>query len=176
MNKEARTETADFAENGQNREGNSSGFTLLEVVIALIILMVAVLGVFAACAYATKWNSGNSQRSQSLSVFQREVELLRSAKFTPAVVDNTINTPDNGKRDITGGVKADRVVTAADGQTYLVHTEVDDDPFTAGIQVNVVPTAPTLKEISLTVTPQGADGKWITASKATIIMRRVRAN
>lgn len=175
MKNEDWTKTAGFAEN-RERSNSSDGFTLLEVVIAMVILMVAVLGVFAAFTYSTRYNTGNSQRSQALSVFQKEVELLRSAKFTPGIVDSTINTPDNGQRDITGGIKADRVVTSADGRTYLVHTEIDDDPFTAGVQVNPVPTAPTLKEITLTVTPQGADGNWVTASKATIIFRRVRAN
>src|SRR5215203_3940573 len=62
------------------REG---GFSVIEVVIALVILMVTVMGVFAAFTYATVYNSGNNKRSQALSVMQREVELLRSLKFNP---------------------------------------------------------------------------------------------
>src|SRR5688572_17421353 len=58
-----------------------SGFTLIEAVIALVILMIVVTGVFAAFTYAATLNTGNSRRSQALSVLQKEVELLRSAKF-----------------------------------------------------------------------------------------------
>src|SRR5215213_3879146 len=87
---------------------SQSGFTFIEMIFALVILFIAVMGVFAAVTYATKYNHGNSQRSQALAVMQREVELLRSAKFTPTVVSNvttptpTCATADNGSRDITG--------------------------------------------------------------------------
>ena len=83
------------------------GFSLIEVIIALVILMIAVMGVFAAFTYSTIYNSGNSRRSQALSVLQKEVEELRSIKFNPppAVIDPRL----------AGGVKAPRTVTAADG-------------------------------------------------------------
>lgn len=155
-----------------------SGFSLVEMVIALLILLIAVMGVFAAFAYATKFNRGNSQRSQAVSVFQREVELLRSAKFTPAVVSSvttatpTCASPDDGQRDITGGVKAAQQRCGIDGTVYLVNTTVDDDPYAAGlVDVNAG-----LKEITLEVTPQGADGTWVTANRVRMVVRRVRAN
>jgi len=66
---------------------NEAGFTLVETVIALVILLIAVLGVFGAFTYAIRFNTGNSARSQALSVLQREVESLRSAKFTPTITD-----------------------------------------------------------------------------------------
>ena len=159
----------------KNRE---SGFTLIEMVIALLILLVVVLGVFAAFTYATKWNRGNSQRSQAVSVFQREIELLRSAKFTPAVVSSvttatpTCASPDDGQRDITGGVKAMQIRCGIDGTVYMINTTVDDDPDTAGL----VNPAATLKEITLESTPAGADGNWVTANRVRIVLRRVRAN
>ncbi len=46
-----------------------SGFTLIEMVIALVILFIVVMGVFSTFVYATKFNRGNSQRSQAVSVF-----------------------------------------------------------------------------------------------------------
>lgn len=155
-----------------------SGFSLIEMVIALLILMIAVMGVFAAFAYSTKFNRGNSQRSQAVSVFQRELELIRSAKFTPAVVSNvttstpTCASPDDGRRDITGGVKTAERRCGIDGTVYLVNTTVDDNPYAAGlVDVNAG-----LKEITLEVTPQGVDGSWVTANRVRMVVRRVRAN
>lgn len=160
---------------GRKRE---AGFSLIEMVIALVILLIAVMGVFAAFAYATKFNRGNSQRSQAVSVFQREIELLRSAKFTPAIVSNfttptpLCTSPDDGRRDITGGAKSPQVRCGVDGTVYLVETTVDDNPYAGGL---IDPTAH-LKQITLEVTPQGADGQWVTANRVRIVLRRTRAN
>lgn len=156
-----------------------SGFTLIEMVIALVILFIVVMGVFAAFAYATKFNRGNSQRSQAVSLFQREIELLRSAKFTPHTVSQvqtstpTCASPDNGQRDIRGGVRAPEVRCGIDGTVYLVTTTVDDDPTKAGlVDVNA-----SIKEITLEAIPQGVEpGSWVTANRVRIVMRRVRAN
>jgi type II secretory pathway pseudopilin PulG len=141
------------------------GFSLIEVIIALLILMIAVMGVFAAFAYATVYNSGNSRRSQALSVLQQEMEVLRNVKFNPppAIIDASL----------AGGVKAPRTVTGTDGVPYLVEVTVDDDPSTAGTQID---TAKTLKEITVTVTPFGSNNTWVTARRTTVIFRRVRSN
>jgi len=165
-------------------ERTDAGFSLVEVIIALLILMIATLGVFGVFAYATTLNTGNSNRSQALSILQREVELLRSAKFTPnpLLVSNTTTatpacaTVDNGSRDITGGVKAAQLRCGSDGTAYLVETRIDDDPFTADAPDPQVNAATTFKEITLTVTPAGANGTWIIAYQTRAIFRRVRSN
>lgn len=159
-------------------KAGESGFSLLEAVIALLILLVAVIGIFAAITYSTTYNSGNSRRSQALSVLQREVELLRSAKFLPAPrgADSVTADPnaDDGRRDLTGGVKPDRTVVSGDGSRYVVQTVVDDDPFVAGTQVD--PTKH-LKEIRVTVVALGSTmGTWETGYQTTAVFRRVRSN
>ena len=145
------------------QERKEAGFSLVEMVIALVILMIAVMGVFGAFAYSTKFNRGNSQRSQGLSVFQREIELLRSAKFTPSLISP----------ELLGGVKALQNRTAIDNTTYSLAITVDDDPFVLGTQIDGTKT---LKEITLEVTPQGADGAWVTANRIRVVLRRVQAN
>ena len=169
---------------------SQQGFTLIEMVIAVVILFIAVMGVFAAITYATKYNRGNSQRSQALAVLQREVELLRSAKFTPAVVSNvttptpTCATADNGSRDITGGDKAEQVRCGIDGTMYKVKTVVDDDPSVSGTQTYSGPSpVPMLKEITITVTPMSPEGQtragqdsWVLGNPVRVVFRRVRAN
>lgn len=144
---------------------NESGFSLIEVVIALVILLISVLGVFAAFSFATTYNGGNNRRSQALSLFQQEIELLRSAKFTSTIYNDPA---------LTGGTKPSRTVTHQ-GYTYLVDVTVDNDPFTPLVQ-SAGDNTTTLKEITIAVTPQNVTGNWVTALQTKVVFRRVRAN
>jgi len=167
----------DKAKPFQIEEKNECGFTLVEVIIALVILMISVMGIFAVFAFATVYNTGNSMRSQALSILQREVEMIRSAKFTPTITDNyTPGATDDGRRDLRGGTKTPRTVTAVNGTTYTVETIVDNDPFTTGVQNDTDVPNPRLKEITLTVTPQSNNSGWVVANPVRVVFRRVRAN
>ena len=141
------------------------GFSLVEITIALVILMVVVMGVFAAFTYSTVYNTGNSRRSNALSVLQEEVETMRTLKFNPP--------PAVVAPELAGGVKASRTRTGPDGATYLVDVTVDDDPFTDGIQTDATKT---IKEITLAITPLGSANTWVTANRTQVIFRRVRSN
>jgi prepilin-type N-terminal cleavage/methylation domain-containing protein len=153
-----------------------AGFSLVEVAIALVIILVALLGVFVTFTYAISYNAGNNSRAQAIAVLQREVELLRSAKFTPTVRDNyTPGIPDDGRRDITGGTKAARTTTSADGNRFIVETRIDNDTLTEGIQSGDENTT-TIKEISVTVRLDSVTPGWQTSVPATVILRRVRSN
>lgn len=154
----------------------ATGFTLIEVSIAMVIILVALLGVFATFTYAISFNAGNNSRAQALAVLQQEVELLRSAKFTPTVTDSyTPGVPDNGKRDIRGGSKAARTVTSADGNRFVVTTEIDNDPSTEAIDSTNESTT-TIKQISVTVKLDSPTPGWQTSVPATVVLRRVRSN
>ena len=160
------------SETDPNRE---AGFSLVEVSIAMVIILVALLGIFSVFTYAIQYNAGNKSRAQALAVLQQEVERYRSAKFTSTFTDSYAPTnPDNGTRDITGGTKAARIVTPTNGRIFRVNVVVDNDPLTAGIQGEAVPTA--LKEIEIRVTLASPSPGWQTAVPATIVMRRVRGN
>jgi type II secretory pathway pseudopilin PulG len=142
---------------------NENGFTLIEATAATAILLVVLLGAASVFTYSTIYNTGSNIRSQALSVLQREIETIRIAKFTPSVTDETL----------TGGEKAPKYVTAADGTSFKVVNVVDDDPFTAGTQVD---STKTLKEISITITPTNKVASWQTAVGTEVIIRRVRGN
>lgn len=159
---------------------SEGGFTLIEAVIALVILLIVITGVFAAFTFAATLNTGNSRRSQALSVLQKEVELLRSAKFTAAGADSFEPVDcDDPRRDLTGTGGAPRLpledlaCPAIDGMVYQIETEIDDDPFTAGQQVD---STKHLKEIRVTVTQSARAGSWETAYVTRAIFRRVRSN
>lgn len=139
------------------------GFSLVEVIVAMVIFLIVMLGIFVAFTFAVSFNAGNSSRAQALAVLQQEVENMRAAKFTPVITDSVV----------TGGVKAARTVTSGDGLRFIVNVTVDDDPFTAGVQVN---SAATLKEISVTVSLDRPTPGWQVSVPATVVLRRVMAN
>lgn len=147
----------------QNKNAED-GFSLVEVIVAMVILLVALLGVFITFSYAVNYNAGNNSRSQALAVLQQEVERLRSAKFTPQITDP----------DLEGGVKAPRIITAVDGYRFRIQTTVDDDPSTPNtVDIN---NAKTFKQLTVTVTLENPTPGWQTSVPATVILRRVRAN
>ena len=64
-----------------NRE-EQQGFTLLETCIALVVMMVATLGVAGLFTYAISYNSGATDRALALAIAQQRMERLRKAPVT----------------------------------------------------------------------------------------------
>lgn len=151
-----------------------SGFSLIEVVIALLIMMIVLLGVFAVINYSITYNAANKSRSQALALLQQEVEALRSAKFNANNVDAAL----------TGGIKAEKSIIAANGFAFLVNIKVDNEPGVTGIQDETyqcltpqgAPVDCTLKEITVEVKLAAPSPGWQVAVPATVVMRRVRGN
>lgn len=142
---------------------DEKGFSLVEVIIAMVVLLVALLGIFTVFTFCINYNAGNNSRAQALSVLQQETELLRCAKFTPFITD----------ANLTGGEKPPKLVVSADGSRFVVNTVVDDDPFINGIQTDF---SKTLKEITVTVRLESPTPGWQTAVPTITVLRRVRAN
>ncbi|MDM7922775.1 MAG: prepilin-type N-terminal cleavage/methylation domain-containing protein [Pyrinomonadaceae bacterium] len=156
---------------GQNSPPTSSktangGFTLIEVSVAMVVVLIALLGVFMTITYAITWNAGNNSRAQALAILQEEVERLRSAKFTPYFTDDGLR----------GGIQSTRTVTSPNGGVFSVRVQVDNDPAAAGIQTEADVPDPTLKEVEILVRLENPSPGWQTAIPATIVMRRVRSN
>jgi prepilin-type N-terminal cleavage/methylation domain-containing protein len=147
-------------------DAEQGGFTLVETTCALVIILVALLGVAFSFTYAINYNAGNQARSQALAVLQQEVEQMRAAKFTPAITDSTLS----------GGIKPVKTVVTPTGTRFTVLITVDNDPFTAGIQTDTDVPAPTLKEIRVTSQLASPSPGWQTAVPSMIVLRRVRAN
>ena len=168
-------------------KSTESGFSLIEVMFALLIIMIAMLGVLTVFTYAVQYNAGNKSRSQALAVLQQEVERYRAGKFNAGTAtDNfTPGTPDDGRRDLTGGSKARRFVTTSDGNVFSVDVDVDNDPGVSGIQDETYTclspqgtalSACTIKEITITVRLAPPSPNWQTAVPAVVVMERVRGN
>jgi prepilin-type N-terminal cleavage/methylation domain-containing protein len=162
----ARTKDAEIQTGARNAQ--QSGFTLIEVAVAMVIILVALLGVVFTFTYAITYNMGNNSRSQALAVLQQEAEKIRAAKFTPTTTDAIL----------LGGSQATRDVMNATGTHFAVSVDVDNDPFTAGVQDNSsVPDATcTYKEIRLSVTLASPSPGWQLAVPSTVVIRRTRGN
>jgi len=139
-----------------------SGFSLIEVSVAMSIFLIAILGVFISFAFAVSYNAGNSSRAQALALLQQKVEQMRSAKFTPTVTDSSL----------AGGTKPADVVTAPDNNKYRIQVVVNNDPLGEG----KTETTTRFKEVSVTVSLERPTPGWQAAVPATVILRRVRGN
>lgn len=148
------------------KTSNESGFSLVEVICAMVILLIALLGVFVTFTYSINYNAGNSSRSQALALLQQEVERMRSKKFTP----------DFTHPDLYGGVKPVRSYTALNGNKFKIAVSIDNNPATPNVIDSNEALNPTIKQINITVTLDSPTPGWQTSVPATVILQRVRGN
>jgi type II secretory pathway pseudopilin PulG len=147
-----------------------SGFTLLETVMAFMIIMIASLGVVSVFMYSVNYNAGGNNRLQAISIAQQQLEQLRAAKFNAPV--GTVSKTDA----VLAAGTTTTSVTGTDGRPYTVTTVIDDDPSDSTVDTD---TSSTLKGITITVTPGRGGPTWSansTVSAVTIITQRARMN
>ncbi|MEO8434856.1 MAG: prepilin-type N-terminal cleavage/methylation domain-containing protein [Pyrinomonadaceae bacterium] len=111
-----------------------AGFTLIETTIAMVIMMVAALGVASLFTYSIRYNSGGNDRAIAVSVAQQQIEQLRSVPFNDALLNvsaATVLSPN----------------TVSNGRTYQVTKTVTGSN-------NNASGNPTLKTITIRVDPR----------------------
>src|SRR6266581_4144812 len=117
---------------------NQRGFTLLEIMIAFVLMMIVTLGAASLFVYAINYNSGAYDRTLAHAVAQRQMESLRRTPFDSLV------TPPQPEPLITSG-----------GRTFgIVTTVCDDAAASCG-------GSATLKKITIQVTPQAGAADWV---------------
>jgi type II secretory pathway pseudopilin PulG len=129
---------------------NEHGFTLIETTIAMMIMMIAGLGVLSLFTYSIGYNSGGDDRAVAISIAQQQIEQLRSVQFTDSILNvstATVLTPD----------------TISNGRTYRVTRTVTGSNNDAGGN-------PTLKTITIQVAPTSSG--W---AGLPVILRTVRS-
>lgn len=158
------------------------GFSLIETIIAMVVITVALLGGLQTINYAVLYNAGNASRSQALAILQQEVERLRAAKFTPAGVDSAAlpgdgNCRSDAQRDITGGKKTPCVIDSPNGGKFLVTTWIDDNPFLDNaVDTPDIDATSRIKEITVEVKLQSPSPGWQVATPARVVLRRTIGN
>lgn len=123
----------------ERESADCRGFTLLETVIAMVVLMVVTVGVAGALLYAMNSNVGAGNRSHANAVAQRQIEYLQNVPFANLEAAVTAN----------GGTPK---VVQAQGHSFDVTTTFQYAPSAA---------APTMKTVVIEVEPRGADS-WVT--------------
>lgn len=143
------------------RAAGQDGFTLLEAVIALLLMTIIALGSASLFSYSIYNNSGASNRATSIAIAQEALELLRSAQFNSTT---TASTLAGGTTTQTGILRG--------GRLFDLTKTIDDDPFTNGNQVNA---ASNFKTITITVTPQLTGKGWARGGGGTITLTTQRS-
>jgi len=123
----------------KDKKKNERGFSLIEVMIAFVVMMVASLAVGAVFFYSVQNNVGGSERALAMGVAQQQLEQLRSVSFNDS--------------SLVAGTTTFNNIQTGQNQFYVVRTVVDE--------TNANNTAKLLKRITITVTPQSAGGNWI---------------
>jgi type II secretory pathway pseudopilin PulG len=143
-----------------------AGFTMVEVIIAAIIMIILCVGTMTVFTHAVKINRGNNLRSQAQSVLQNEIEYYRSLKFLPFGTSAALN----GKVETNMGTR-----TSADNTVFRVFVTIDNDPATADVQTAGDSTTK-FKEITIRAVPNIAETGWLADLKTEITIQRVRGN
>lgn len=142
-------------------DSGERGFTLLETVVAFVLMMIVALGAASVFAYSVYNNTGASERSVELAIAQQTLEIKRNAKFGPSGTDAALLA---GTFTQTGVVR--------NGRTYTVKVVIDDDPSTPAVDVNA---ATTLKKITVTVTTESGGTGWASGGWGSVTLITERA-
>lgn len=144
----------------------NEGFSLVEVIIATVVMVILCVGTLTVFTHAVRINRGNNLRAQAQTVLQQEAEYYRSLKFLPI----------GSSPDLNGGTYNNvRTRTTPDGRAFYVTVVIDNDPYTAGVQTGSEATCK-FKEIKITVVPVIAETGWLADLKTNLVLQRVRAN
>jgi Tfp pilus assembly protein PilV len=150
------------ATNIDNRSG-IDGFSVIEVIIAALIVSILCIGVLTVFSQVVNMNRGNATRLQALQILDAEVDSYRSMSFAAGAIDSRL----------IAGTATPRVVSSADGTEYSVSVEVVD---LANQTAGQVPAAAsvTLKRITISVSRVSASSEW-SARPVSATVLRVRA-
>lgn len=140
------------------------GFTLIEVLIAALIMVVLCVGTLSVFSYATNINRANNIRSQGLTVLQDEAEYYRGLRFKRGYSDPLLNAGTYNR-----GTKV-----SGDGTTFSVSVTVTNMP---NVPNGAAPAdaAATLKQIKLTAQRSTDAGTWF-GNTVDLTILRVKAN
>lgn len=144
-------------------ENGDRGFTMVEAIIALLLMMIVALGAASLFSFSIYHNSGGVDRASSLAIAQQALETLRVAEFSSVSTSALLN----GGTVVQNGIVRDQ-------RTFRLTRIIDDDPSTLAVDVN---PATNLKQIRVEVRPQNIGFGWTSGAYGTVtlITQRTKA-
>jgi prepilin-type N-terminal cleavage/methylation domain-containing protein len=125
------------------------GFTLIEIMCAVAILSVSLLGLASVAAYAINNNSGGRSRELGLAIAQQRLERMRNTDFASFTAGTTTE-------DVT-----------SDGMRFILETTICASS-TCSSEASAAQ-----KVITIKVTPVGTASQWAgtdaTDSKSVVV-------
>lgn len=136
-------------------DSGQQGFTLLETVIALVLMLIVALGSASLFSFSIYNNSGGSDRALSLAIAQQAMEALRGATFNGTTTDARLDP----------GTVVQSGVIRGDNRSFTVTRTVVDN-------------STTLKSITISVRSDSIVNGWASGAGGTItlISQRSRAD
>jgi len=110
---------------------HDGGFTLLEVVIALGLLAVTLLGVFQMQLYAIRSNTTSRGATTAVHIAEDQVEWVLAQPWNSPLIQDVV--PGNGLNSINNP-DFQQVVTDAKGNTYTRITNIEDNSPMPGVR------------------------------------------
>jgi type II secretion system protein I len=95
--------------------GNSKGFTLIEIVVALAIFAIGILAIASIQVGTTTGNARSRFATEAAALAQDQVERLMLQEYDPSAPAPEFNEANNGSRaysDLTGRYVVDWIVSA----------------------------------------------------------------
>lgn len=126
---------------GGQESANESGFSILETTISLVLMAIVGLGTASAFYYSFRNTDTAGNRELALAVAQQQMEQLRTVDMSDASLAATTGTS---------------MTVTSSGRQYTVLTAVVDS--------NVVNGQPTVKTITIRVTPRSDTASWATST------------
>lgn len=149
------------------------GFTIPEVIIAGMIMMILCVGTLSVFSYVVKINRGNNLRMQALSVLQAKVEYYRSLKFVPGL-ETAGDLPNHRNSDLYVGTHALSSITTPDNRTFTITAVVTNTAFSSG---GTDEAHSLFKTITINAIPQVAENEaWLQNLHTDVTIQRVRSN
>ncbi|MDT4954869.1 MAG: hypothetical protein QOJ02_3007 [Acidobacteriota bacterium] len=158
MNRRSETSCVCVAAPVKNAHSSERGFTLMETVIALVIMMIVGLGAASLFFYAAQNNIGANDRELAMAVAQKRMEWLRSISYNTTTSSTAYSYPNGGlAQTSTTGVTE---TTVSGGRSYQVTTIIRDLDTDADNTVTSNANPPTVKIITVQVIPIGSGPGW----------------
>jgi MSHA pilin protein MshD len=140
---------------------NIQGFTLIELIVAMVVISVALVGVMSVINYTTLHSADPVLRQQAIAIAEAYMEEITLKNFADPDVDGEVNRAlfddvsdyngltDNGARDQNGNAIAGL-------GNYIVGVTVQNSNYgpvgseVAGLRIDVTVTDPAGERLTLT--------------------------